>query len=133
MAAGEELPMFGDGTSQRDYTYVEDILQGVGGALDWIGRNEGAFEIVNLGESRTVSLKNMIDVLGEEMGIEPRIRAFREQPGDVTRTYADISKARRLLGYDPKWEFREGIRAFVRWLRSGEGRSLSKGKDNPPP
>jgi UDP-glucuronate 4-epimerase len=123
MAAGEELPMFGDGSSQRDYTYVEDILQGVEGALEWLGTNEGGHEIVNLGESRTISLKEMIRVLGEELGVEPRIRRFPEQPGDVARTYADISRARDLLGYDPRGDFREGIRTFVRWFREGEGGS----------
>jgi len=117
MAAGEELPMFGDGTSQRDYTYIDDILQGVEGALAWVGENEGVHDIVNLGESRTIGLREMIQVLGEEMGIEPRIRPSPEQPGDVVRTYADISKARRVLGYQPGWEFRDGIRAFVSWYR----------------
>ena len=117
MAAGEELPMFGDGTSQRDYTYIDDILQGVEGALAWVGENEGVHDIVNLGESRTIGLREMIQVLGEEMGIEPRIRSYPEQPGDVVRTYADVSKARRVLGYQPGWEFRDGIRAFVSWYR----------------
>jgi UDP-glucuronate 4-epimerase len=121
MAAGEELPMFGDGTSQRDYTYIDDILQGVEGALEWVGKNEGVHNIVNLGESRTIGLREMIQLLGEEMGIEPRLRPSPEQPGDVARTYADISKARRVLGYGPKWEFRDGIRAFVKWFREGSG------------
>ncbi|MBT8395565.1 MAG: NAD-dependent epimerase/dehydratase family protein [Gemmatimonadetes bacterium] len=116
MAAGKEIPMFGDGSSRRDYTYIEDILQGVEGALEWVGANPGVNEVVNLGESRTISLREMIDVLGEEMGVEPRIRPLPEQPGDVTRTYADISKARKLLGYDPEWEFREGIKAFLEWF-----------------
>jgi UDP-glucuronate 4-epimerase len=120
MEGGEELPMFGDGTSQRDYTYIEDILQGVEGALEWVGKNHG-HEVVNLGESRTIGLREMIQVVAEEMGIKPRIRPSPEQPGDVARTFADISKARRLLGYDPTWEFRDGIRAFVKWFREGEG------------
>jgi len=117
LAAGEEIPMFGDGTTQRDYTYIDDILQGVEGAIGWVGRHEGAFEIVNLGESRTIELREMIRVVAEELGIEPRIRPLPMQPGDVERTFADITKARRLLGYAPRWEFREGIREFVRWLR----------------
>ncbi|MGW8265960.1 MAG: GDP-mannose 4,6-dehydratase [Longimicrobiales bacterium] len=117
LAAGEEIPMFGDGTTQRDYTYIDDILQGVEGGIRWVGENDGAFEIVNLGESRTIGLMEMIGVLGEEMGTEPRIRRLPLQPGDVDRTYADITKARRLLGYAPRWEFREGVREFVRWLR----------------
>jgi UDP-glucuronate 4-epimerase len=117
LAAGEEIPMFGDGTTQRDYTYIDDILQGVSGAVRWVADNEGAFEIVNLGESRTIGLREMIRVVGEEMGIEPRVRRLPMQPGDVERTYADITRARRILGYAPRWEFREGIREFVRWLR----------------
>jgi UDP-glucuronate 4-epimerase len=117
MEAGEELPMFGDGTSQRDYTYIDDILQGVEGALKWAWENEGSYEIVNLGESRTVELGEMIKVLGQELGVTPRIRRLPMQPGDVERTFADISKARRLLGYQPTWEFREGIQSFVEWIR----------------
>ncbi|MFC1791384.1 GDP-mannose 4,6-dehydratase [Gemmatimonadota bacterium] len=115
--AGEEIPMFGDGTTQRDYTYIEDILQGVDGALQWAQENEGGYDIVNLGESCTVGLLEMIRVLGEEMGVEPKIQRLPMQPGDVERTYADTSKARSLLGFDPKWGFQDGIRAFVRWFR----------------
>ncbi len=116
MAAGEEIPMYGDGTTQRDYTYIADIVDGVLGGLAWVEANPGGYEIVNLGESRTISLAEMIRVVGEEMGVEPRIRRLPMQPGDVERTYADVSKARRLLGYDPRWEFQEGVRAFVEWL-----------------
>lgn len=121
MRAGEELPMFGDGTSQRDYTYIEDILQGMDGALDWVSTHDGSHDIVNLGESRTIGLREMIGILGEELEIEPRIRLLPEQPGDVVRTYADVSKARRVLDYQPQWDFRDGIRAFVSWLEDGEG------------
>ncbi len=116
LAAGEEIPMFGDGTTRRDYTYIDDIVQGVDGALRWATEHEGAFDIVNLGESRTVELREMIGVLGEEMGVEPRIRRLPLQPGDVERTFADIAKAKRLLGYGPRWSFREGIREFLTWL-----------------
>ncbi len=114
---GEEIPMFGDGSTQRDYTYIDDIVDGVLGGLQWTEANGGAYEIVNLGESRTISLKEMIRVVSEEMGVEPRIRQLPMQPGDVVRTYADISKARSLLGYNPRWEFREGVREFVKWFR----------------
>jgi UDP-glucuronate 4-epimerase len=117
MARGEAIPRFGDGSTQRDYTYIDDIVDGTLRGLGWTEEREGDYEIVNLGESRTVSLSEMIRVLGEEMGVEPIISPFPLQPGDVERTYADVSKARTLLGYDPKWSFREGIRAFVRWFR----------------
>jgi UDP-glucuronate 4-epimerase len=73
---------------------------------------------VNLGESRTVELREMIQVLAEELGVEPRIRRLPMQPGDVQRTFADISRARELLGYDPDWDFRDGIRRFLDWLRT---------------
>lgn len=115
---GEPIPMFGDGSSERDYTYIEDILTGLEGVLKWAeSRTSPAFEIINLGENHTVSLQEMIEVIGEEMGVEPRIERHPMQPGDVTRTWADISKARRLFGYDPSWGFREGIREFVEWFR----------------
>ncbi len=116
MSAGEEIPMFGDGTATRDYTYVGDLLQGLEGGLDFVAEHPGAYEIVNLGESRTVGLREMIQVISEEMGIEPRILQLPDQPGDVVQTYADISKARRLLGYDPQVDFREGIRGFLDWF-----------------
>jgi len=119
LLSGEELPMFGDGSSQRDYTYIDDILQGLEGSLRWVADHEGVHEIVNLGESRTIALKEMISILGEETGVTPRIRHLPDQPGDVVRTFADISKARAVLGYDPQWDFRQGIRAFIEWY-SGE-------------
>lgn len=117
MAAGEPIPMFGDGSTSRDYTYVTDILDGVTRALDWTREQDGGYEVVNLGESRTVTLSDMIRILGEEMGVEPVIRRLPPQPGDVDRTYADVSRARRVLGYDPRVDFREGVRGFLAWLR----------------
>lgn len=118
LSRGEEIPMFGDGSTQRDYTYIDDILNGVQGGLRWTWNNPGGYEIVNLGESRTISLKEMIRVVSEEMGLEPRIKQLPMQPGDVERTFADISRARGLLGYDPRWNFRDGIREFIRWFRA---------------
>ena len=118
LAAGEEIPMYGDGSTERDYTYIDDILQGLEGALDFARSETERFEIVNLGESRTIRLSDMIQVVGEEMGVEPRIRRLPMQPGDVRRTYADVSRARELLGYRPSVEFREGVREFVKWFDS---------------
>ncbi|MDX1648074.1 MAG: GDP-mannose 4,6-dehydratase [Longimicrobiales bacterium] len=112
----EAIPMFVDGSTYRDYTYFTDVMDGVTKALDWVRAHEGRYEVVNLGESRTVSLSEMIRVLGEELGVEPRIERLPMQPGDVDRTFADIAKARALLGYAPNVEFREGVRKFVGWL-----------------
>lgn len=124
--AGEAIPMYGDGSTERDYTYIEDILQGLEGALRWAERSsDPRFEIVNLGESRTISLRRMIAVIGEEMGVEPTIRELPMQPGDVERTWADTRRATELFGYDPSWDFQAGIREFVRWYRDNRRVSTS--------
>jgi UDP-glucuronate 4-epimerase len=117
LAEDRPIPMYGDGSTERDYTYVDDILDGVEAAVAWTGEAApGAYEIVNLGESRTVALSEMIRTLGEEMGITPRIERHPPQPGDVERTWADVSKAGRLLGYRPTTDFRDGLRKFLLWF-----------------
>lgn len=120
LTKGEPIPRFGDGTTQRDYTYIDDILQGVMGSLDYARANPGAYEVVNLGESRTVSLNEMIQVVAEALGVEPVIQQLPMQPGDVVRTYADVSRARALFGYEPTTDFRDGVARFVAWFR-GQG------------
>lgn len=114
IAAGREIPMFGDGTTERDYTHITDILQGVLAALD---RPE-PFGIYNLGESRTIALRRMIELLGSYVGKAPRIRELPEQPGDVKRTFASIDKARERLGYAPKVAIEDGLRDFVEWFQT---------------
>lgn len=122
MLDGEGVPMFGDGTTERDYTYIDDILQGVEAAIDYTSRPEPAFEIVNLGESRTTSLSRLIELISEALGIEPRIERLPPQPGDVRRTFADIDRARRLLDYRPTTQVEEGIPLFIDWIRNETGR-----------
>ena len=117
------LPVFGDGSTARDYTYIDDIVPGVVAATDFLRAHPSTYQIVNLGGSRTVSLNEMVEVVSSEMGIEPNIQRLPMQPGDVVRTYADIAKARRLLGYDPTTDFRVGVSKFVEWFRE-EGRRL---------
>jgi UDP-glucuronate 4-epimerase len=114
---GEKLPLYGDGRSERDYTYVDDILDGVLKALD---RSRG-FRIYNLGESRTVSLKELVAAVGRATGHEPGVEWQAAQPGDVPRTFADIARARDELGYDPRVGLQEGLRRFVAWYRGPEG------------
>lgn len=121
MLRGESIPMFGDGTSERDYTWIDDILDGVTAAIDRTRAVSGEFEIVNLGESRTTTLRRLIELIGEALDIEPRIDRLPAQPGDVRRTYADVSKARRLLGYEPSTPVEEGIPRFAAWLIAREG------------
>ena len=114
---GQKIPMFGDGTMARDYTYIDDIVAGVRGALGYVQSNAPVFEIVNLGESQPVVLSDMIRILGEEMGVEPVIDQLPMQPGDVTKTFADVEKALRLFAYRPSTDFRAGIQRFLEWFR----------------
>ena len=115
--AGQPLPLFGDGRSERDYTYVDDILDGVLKAHD---RSRG-FRVYNLGESRTISLRDLVAAIGRATGREPRVDWQPPQPGDVPRTYADVGRAKAELGYAPKVDLDEGLRRFVAWYRSGPG------------
>lgn len=117
MLNGEEITMYGDGTTSRDYTYVDDIVDGICGAFDYVSSNSDVYEIVNLGSNNPITLKEMIATIGDVLGIEPRIKQMPMQPGDVDRTYADVSKAKGLFGYEPKWSFRQGIEKFVEWSR----------------
>ncbi|MGH9941420.1 MAG: SDR family NAD(P)-dependent oxidoreductase [Pyrinomonadaceae bacterium] len=116
--AGQPIPVFGDGTTRRDYTYVDDIIAGVRAAIDYAGSQ---YEAINLGESRTVELRELIALLEKELGREAIIDPQPPQPGDVPQTFADITKARRLLGYDPQTQIEEGIRRFVEWFKEERG------------
>ncbi len=113
LARGEIIPLFGDGGSRRDYTFVDDIIDGVVAAMD----TAPGFEILNLGGAETTRLSDLVRWLAEELDVEPRIEVLGDQPGDVPITYADVSKAGRLLGYSPKVPIREGLRRFVAWYR----------------
>lgn len=111
---GRPIPMFGDGTTRRDYTYVGDIVDGVARALDRCS----SYHIYNLGHSEPIALRDMIAAVGRALGKEPVVDRQPEQPGDVRQTYADISRARSELGYDPSTPFDEGLARFVSWFRS---------------
>jgi UDP-glucuronate 4-epimerase len=114
LGSGACVPIFGDGTMSRDFTYIDDIIRGVRAAMDYSGSD---YEIINLGNHRGVSVMEMVETLAEALGIEPALTFFPEQPGDVPQTYADIAKAKRLLGYEPATSFAEGIDRFVDWFR----------------
>jgi len=109
---GERIPLFGDGTSRRDYTYIDDIVGGIMGAV----RNLQGYDIFNLGESQTVPLRDLISLLEQALGKKAVVEELPEQPGDVPITYAEITKARRLIGYDPKVGIEEGVGRFVQWF-----------------
>ena len=109
------IPVFGDGTSSRDYTYVQDIIDGIKKSFDYIENNKNVYEILNLGESEPITLNQMIQEIENAVKKKAIIEKMPMQPGDVDRTYADISKAKKLIGYEPKTTFREGINNFVVW------------------
>ncbi|HUG40842.1 MAG TPA: NAD-dependent epimerase/dehydratase family protein [Longimicrobiales bacterium] len=121
MLRGEEIPMFGDGSTERDYTWIDDIIDGVVAAAARTREHPGEFEIINLGESRTTELRRLIALLAEALDVEPRIRRLPMQPGDVLRTFADVTRARDLLGYRPTTPVEEGIPRFARWIRQHQG------------
>ncbi|MCL2017476.1 MAG: SDR family NAD(P)-dependent oxidoreductase [Alphaproteobacteria bacterium] len=113
--SGQPIPVFGDGSNRRDYTFVADIVCGILAALDY---NKTGFEIINLGGGDPVSLERMINVLESTLGKKAVIDRKPMQPGDVDKTVCDWEKANRLLGYAPKVNFESGITEFVKWLRS---------------
>lgn len=110
---GQPVPFFGDGTTSRDYTFVADTVDGILGALD----NPDGYQIYNLGRSNPVSLREMLQTIERAVGKTAIIDQQPDQPGDVRTTYADSSKARERLGYEPQVSFEEGIRRFVAWWR----------------
>ncbi|NUM56175.1 MAG: GDP-mannose 4,6-dehydratase [Candidatus Hydrogenedentes bacterium] len=110
---GKPVPMFGDGSALRDYTYIDDIMDGVLKAID----TPFDYEIFNLGESHTTSLKDLIGLLGELMGKDVKIEPLPFPPSDMETTYADVSKAREMLGYAPTTSMREGLARFIGWYR----------------
>ena len=117
MLEDKEIPMFGDGTTSRDYTYIDDIVDGIIKSCNYVLNNKNVYETLNLGNSSPVSLKEMINTIGQAVGVEPKIKQLPMQPGDVDRTFADISKAKKLIDYNPKTSFIEGIENFVEWYK----------------
>lgn len=114
MRAGKPIPFFGDGSSGRDYTFVADTVSGIIAALLYNCR----FEVFNLGNSHPVNLLTMISTLESNLGTKANLERLPEQPGDVPITFADISKAQRCLGYQPKTSFSEGVRIFADWFHN---------------
>jgi len=113
LARGRAVPLYGDGSTRRDYTYVDDILDGILAAMEL----SPGFEIFNLGGAETTALADLVAWIAEELEVEPRIDYLPDQPGDVPITYADVGKARRLLGYSPQVPIRQGLARFVSWYR----------------
>ena len=113
----EPIMMYGDGSTSRDYTYVNDTVQGILAAIKYA---KSDFEIINLGNNYTISLKGLVDTLEEIIGKKAIIEQHPEQPGDVPKTFADITKAKELLGYNPQTKLEEGLKNFYDWFMSNE-------------
>jgi UDP-glucuronate 4-epimerase len=118
--AGQSIEQFGDGTTRRDYTYIDDVIQGTMAALKYDGP---LYDIFNLGESDTIQLRDLIAAIENALGKKAKINRMPEQPGDMPLTCADISKARKLLDYNPATRFSDGLPRFMEWfLRSARGK-----------
>lgn len=117
MLKNEEIPMYGDGNTYRDYTYVDDIVDGICKSCDFTMNHENVYEILNLGSNNPISLKEMIEIIGKTLNINPKIKQLPMQPGDVDKTYANIDKAKKLIGYEPKTTFEQGIKKFIEWYQ----------------
>lgn len=113
MLQGEPIPIYGDGATRRDYTYVDDVIEGVRRAIDYAAT---PYEVINLGNNQTVGLLEMVRALEEALGVSARLEFLPAQPGDVPQTWADVEKAERLLGFRPWTPFREGLKHFAEWV-----------------
>jgi UDP-glucuronate 4-epimerase len=118
MLADQPIPVFGAGETRRDYTYVDDIVSGIRAAMSY---EASPYEVINLGNHRAITLTELIAGLEGALGVRARIKRLPEQPGDVPQTYADISKARALLGYEPGTTLETGLANMARWLRERAG------------
>ena len=111
----KEIPFYGDGTTSRDYTFVDDIVAGIVSSINYINTDEKIFEIFNIGGDKTVSLMEMVETIEEALGKKAKINRLPMQPGDVNRTCADITYSKEKIGYNPQTTFKEGIQKFINW------------------
>lgn len=111
----KEIPFYGDGTTSRDYTFVEDIVSGIVSSINYVNTNDTVFEIFNLGGDKTVSLIEMVETIEDILGKKAKLNKLPMQPGDVNRTCADITHSKEIIGYNPKTTFKEGMKKFIEW------------------
>jgi UDP-glucuronate 4-epimerase len=114
MLGGDPIPLFGDGSTRRDYTYIKDTVEGIVCAMGYAG---SPYEVINLGNNQTVQLAELVTALERSLDAEARIERLPAQPGDVPQTWADLQKAQELLGYVPQTRLEDGLAAFVGWMR----------------
>lgn len=116
ISEGQEIPFYGDGNTARDYTYIDDIIDGITKSVLYLETHSGVYEIINLGESEVITLSEMLDTIETTLGISAIRKNLPMQPGDVRKTNADITKAKTLIGYKPDTDFQNGIKKFVEWF-----------------
>jgi UDP-glucuronate 4-epimerase len=124
LLAGQPIPMYGDGSTARDYTFVADTVAGIARGVDYLLTHPGTYQTINLGNSSPIKLRDLIAAVGEAVGVTPVLDVKPMQAGDVEVTYADISKARQLFGYAPQTTLADGLRQFVHWLQATEAAPL---------
>lgn len=112
----KEIPFYGDGTTARDYTYIDDIIDGIIKSSQYLENNSKVYEIINLGENQVINLNEMLSALETHLGKSAIKKNLPMQPGDVTKTNADITKAKNLIGYNPVTNFQNGTKKFVEWF-----------------
>lgn len=111
-----EIPFYGNGSTARDYTFIDDIIDGILKSIKYLETNKNVYEIINLGESEVVTLNEMLSVLETAIGKKANKKMLPLQPGDVHKTNADLTKAKLLIGYSPSTNFQNGIKKFVEWF-----------------
>ena len=111
--AGDEIDVFGDGETYRDYTYIEDIVNGIRSAMEHFD----GYNVFNIGSGNPVKLSEVVEIIGTLLDIEPEMKGLPIQPGDMSGTNADITRARQLLGYEPSADFRVGVAREIEWIR----------------
>ncbi|MFC6269151.1 GDP-mannose 4,6-dehydratase [Frigoriflavimonas asaccharolytica] len=116
LSENQEIPYYGDGTTARDYTFIDDIIQGIINSIQYLEENKKVYEIINLGESEVITLDKMLATIEENFGKKAIRKLLPMQAGDVQKTNADIEKARRLINYNPQTNFENGIKIFVEWF-----------------
>lgn len=116
ISENKEIPFYGDGSTARDYTFVDDIIDGVVKSIDFVEKNENVYETINLGENQVINLNEMLSGIESELGKSANKKNLPMQPGDVEKTNADIEKARKLINYNPKTNYQNGIKIFVEWF-----------------
>ena len=116
ISEGMEIPFYGNGNTARDYTYIDDIIDGITKSILYLEKNSDVYEILNLGENQVITLNDMVATIENAMNMTAVRKNLPMQPGDVTKTNADITKAKALIGYEPSTDFQNGIKKFVEWF-----------------